>query len=194
MKKRILSYIYAEAEYILDTHNRYRKYFRPSWDPYVPRKYDVKDEDSFRIKNIWTHIVLSFWGLLSYLGIITLVIWYPPTRSTLFTFEFYLGVSISVFLAIAYLTVHQRLRQHLIRTSASQADGERRFRRIGTTIITTILIVLAISQVIWSPFAMFILYFTSVNNSIGLVVLVIYLMMRQKNKDYVPPTFMNQLL
>lgn len=124
LKRRILSYIYTEAEYILNVPNTYRRMY--SWDPYIHGKYGPNPLDRFRISNIWTYIVLSFISSLICFGIISIVFWYPPARATLLNAYYYIGIVISFILAIAYLITRKPLERGLLKISPNQRIGTKR--------------------------------------------------------------------
>lgn len=175
-----LAYIYAEAEYILDLLNTY-KYLRPSsWGPYVPTKYDAKDEDCFRIGNIWVYVIMSFFACLIVSGFLSIVFWLPAARSTLFEAEYYVGIAISLLLAIVYLVFRKPLRRWFLRHSPSEGTGERRFHYTeGISLLAMMLFLFILQTLVWGlPAGVFFGYFILFIGIYTFIVMLFYLIMR----------------
>jgi hypothetical protein len=186
IKTSLLLYIYEEAEYVLNIPNTYQ-FIRPSWDPYIPTKYDIKNIDRFRVSNIWLYIIISLLNCLIFGGIISVVFWYPPARSTLQEGGFYTGLTISILFTILYLATRRSIRNLLLHTSLSQSIGERRFIYTEAIMILVVGVVLLGLQALWKlPFAIYICYFLFLNSFYILISMIIYLIMRLKVKSYIP--------
>lgn len=99
---RFLSFVRVEAEDILYAWNRIR-YLRPSWDPYIPTKYDPPDEACLRINNIWTYVILFFLSILILGGLCSIVLWLPISRYTLLTVEYYIGIVNAIYVFVIML-------------------------------------------------------------------------------------------
>jgi hypothetical protein len=180
MRNRFLSFIRIEAEYILNAWNT-TKYTRPSWDPYVPTKYDLPDEACLRISNIWKYIIISFFTILVLGGCSSTVFWLPMAHYTLFIAEYYIGISVTLSFTILNLSTHKLLRRFLLRISSSRSSGERRFIYIEVGIEIAIGTILLVLQLVWKlPFGMFVLYFILFNAIYTFLIMSIYLIMRLK--------------
>ena len=185
-KSMLLAYVYRQAEYILNIPNL-SKFRRYSQDPYIPRRYDTKDIDRFRVSNICTHITVTLLGILGLGAIISLVFWYPGARNTLYEAGYYVGIILSVLFSIMYFGTRRSIRSYLLRISPDRASGERRFWHAEVFLISLIGIVLVSLQAFEKlPFAVYIAYFLFFNSLFTFLSLIIYLRMRLKKKYHRP--------
>lgn len=184
LRKKILTFVYTEAEYILNVPNTYRRLY--SWDPYIHGRYGPNPMDRFRISNIWTHIVLSFISSLIFFGIISIVLWYPAAQATLLNAYYYIGIVISFILTIAYLMTRKPLERWLLKISPNQRVGTQRHIYLQTIILLLICFILFILQLIWLPYAIFVSYFMVFNGIYTFIIMLVYLRMRLSNREYMP--------
>lgn len=154
---------------------------RPSWDPYVPTKYDPPDEACLRINNICTYVIIYFLGCLIGFAFFSLVFWLPIAHYTLFVAEYYIGIAISMMFIIIYLSTRKLLKRFLLRISPSKEAGERRFIYIELGILMIMGFILLVLQIVWKLyFASFVLYFLLFNAIYVFIIMLIYLIMRLK--------------
>lgn len=173
-------YIYQTAEYILFGYLM-RKYLWANAETDWTQK-----NDYFHVKIIRNICIVHLIITIVLAAFNSVVFWYTPSKIALNIPEFYFGVIISVVLAICSFFSVKHIQDYVVSHSANKMTGLKNAYYINMSInLAFFLLVFALPIFLMNiPFVFFALYYMFFYMLFTSIILMIYLVMRIRNKNY----------